>query len=818
MPKLQNLLNTKTLTRLIIVTAVYLLLLLVPSIMNSFHESYLNVLQKTRGQISPDTNVVIITIDNEDIESLGGWPLKRSYYALLINQLSEYHPKVFGLEVYLSVKNSAQNIYTDLLLKELHASKNVVLSSLLWNLDKMNGEYYTDTIFYSQLRRVDTSLVTGHLNYLDLSGYQIPMIVHKDDEAELSFSAAIAKVGGVNEFEQGLMRVNIHSSWQQFKKIGLLEFFNMHDAGDPALRKLKDKFILLGVVDPSIARGLNSPFDSYLPGIGFHALALSNILQQNFIIDKYYELSTYLFLVFILLIAVYTPKVRAQFYYPVVLFVFLLLSFITYSFYNLDLNWLVVIIPVFLLFVYKIARQYVEREELLEQSISERDVLEQALRAKENKLKELENELAVESKEGGDNLLEKVTALKHQIEQLKEFQKDDETEEITGLTEPVNFHGMFFVSNLMRKLTAMIEKVAPQNATVLITGESGSGKELVANSIHKLSKRSQNNFVAVNCAALTDSLLESELFGHTKGAFTNAVNDKKGLFESANNGTIFLDEIGETSENFQVKLLRVLQSGEIQKVGSTETIKVDARVIAATNRNLVDLVREKKFREDLFYRLNVITLHVPPLRERKEDIIVIANHFAENEKPGLKISKAVMDQLENNEWKGNVRELESVIKRASIFALSENRDIIQMRDIPDEFRTQSKSDIETLILDSLREKEFSHSSINETAEELGDLSRTVISENFRGIFFKNFVSSNFDLDSASKNVSGSSDEDVVSKVKSKGETYLRNVQRDIEKLRIDDFDQIKSKFASKYKNLPQRYHTYLDSVIKHFLV
>jgi two-component system response regulator PilR (NtrC family) len=224
-------------------------------------------------------------------------------------------------------------------------------------------------------------------------------------------------------------------------------------------------------------------------------------------------------------------------------------------------------------------------------------------------------------------------------------------------------------SSVMASLFEMVRAIAPTSSTVLITGESGTGKELVARAIHGLSGRTQGPFVSVNCGALTDTLLESELFGHMKGAFTDARQDKKGLFEAANGGTLFLDEVGETSPPMQVKLLRALQERRIRRVGGTSEVPVDVRVIAATNVPLEDLVKEKRFREDLYYRLQVIPVHAPPLRERREDIRLLAEHFLERfaremGKGVAKLSEAAVACLERYDWPGNVRELENVIERA----------------------------------------------------------------------------------------------------------------------------------------------------------
>lgn len=231
----------------------------------------------------------------------------------------------------------------------------------------------------------------------------------------------------------------------------------------------------------------------------------------------------------------------------------------------------------------------------------------------------------------------------------------------------------FMVGNSpkMIELYKEIARAAPTNSTVLILGESGTGKELVARAIHQNSARKDNPFIAINCGALTETLLEAELFGHTKGSFTGANADRRGLWEEAENGTLFLDEIGETSLAVQVKLLRALQENEIRRVGSNQTRKVNARIIAATNRDLEKEVGEGNFREDLFYRLSVITLQVPALRERVSDIPVLAEKFLQKAKRNvnkneLHFSNSALETLSNYEWKGNVRELEAAVEYAAI--------------------------------------------------------------------------------------------------------------------------------------------------------
>ncbi|MFZ5968465.1 MAG: sigma-54-dependent transcriptional regulator [Bacillota bacterium] len=252
-------------------------------------------------------------------------------------------------------------------------------------------------------------------------------------------------------------------------------------------------------------------------------------------------------------------------------------------------------------------------------------------------------------------------------------------EQIEFLTEELNKNtGKIIIgdSEKIQQVLQIVSRVANSNATVLITGESGTGKELIANAIHYNSGRKDNPYIKVNCGALPESLLESELFGHEKGAFTGAVAKKPGRFERAEGGTLFLDEVGELTPPIQVKLLRVLQEKEFERVGGTETIKADVRIVAATNRNLMEMVEKGEFREDLFYRLNVIPVELPSLRERKEDIPKLIDYFAgkycaEMGRNKISFAQDAMDILVNYPWKGNIRELENVVERIVILNYGE---------------------------------------------------------------------------------------------------------------------------------------------------
>jgi DNA-binding NtrC family response regulator len=263
------------------------------------------------------------------------------------------------------------------------------------------------------------------------------------------------------------------------------------------------------------------------------------------------------------------------------------------------------------------------------------------------------------------------------------------------LEERYRFSGMIGKSRAMERLFQLLETVAPTSSTILITGETGSGKEVAARAIHQSSPRRQQRFVALNCSAIPETLLEAELFGHVRGAFTGAVGTRQGRLEQAHKGTLFLDEVGTMSPGLQMKLLRVLQEREFERVGDSHTIKVDVRVIAATNSDLGRMVADGHFREDLFYRLNVIPVQLPPLRDRKEDIPLLVQHFLEKfgaarEGAGeralapMTVSQEAMRRLMASQWPGNVRQLENAIERA--FAFSAGRSQIDVSDLPSEIQ------------------------------------------------------------------------------------------------------------------------------------
>jgi transcriptional regulator with GAF, ATPase, and Fis domain len=770
-----------------------------------------NLFSKTRGEINPDTNIIIIHFSEDDISRIGPWPIKRNYYALLINQLTNLGVKKIGLEIFLSSRLVTQSVYDNLLMKEIDKSGKVVLSCVAGSIVEKNNLFVTDSLSYPSPKLLNDKLLTGHINFLEDDQYEIPLSLRQNEINEKAFSLQLSGKESANKS----VIVNFISSWQKIKKYSALEFAELVYSQSNELKRFENKIVIIGISDPQIASAIQTPFDEQMPGVALHAFALDNILNSREVDGGFYLLSAIILLLnilgFIIYTGIYDNKIITK--YLIVGIVVSVVSFVLVNFYYWKISLSFFIIPLVALIITDIALYFIQGKEELKGALDETTALRNLLFSKESELNNLQKEIKESGKESSQ-LVEKINSLQSDIRKLKGSEDDRSQAEIEVSGKVENFYGIVYTSSSIAQVVELIKKAAPTDTTILVTGESGTGKELVAKAIHLLSKRKDKNFIAVNCGALTDSLLESELFGHERGSFTGAIAEKQGRFELADGGTIFLDEIGETSENFQVKMLRVLQFGEIEKVGSTKAYRVDVRVVAATNKNLSELVKEKKFREDLFYRLNVFNIELPPLRDRKEDINVLAKSFIQSESSDLQISKAALQALNDYSWKGNVRELESVIKRAVIFANSEKRNLIQLNDLPKEIVKEARYSFEDIVLESLRGKKFSHSSIVETAKELGNVNRTLISENLRGLALKALVESEFNIEKTVSLISGTEDYDTNERVRSKIQTFLSNIESDLRKTGEKNFETLKKQFSSKYKNLPAKFHTYLDEVIK----
>ncbi len=522
-----------------------------------------------------------------------------------------------------------------------------------------------------------------------------------------------------------------------------------------------------------------------------------------------------------------------------VYFGYLAVSYFLFSFGNIVIDIIKPTIAFFAAGFASVFMKYVEQRGRWYGVQKEKVKIQTVLVEKEKKLSELEytlkeNITLQKSTLEKERLAEDIRRYRDTVNDLKKDLKNAGSKIETGKT-PAPHSGymqngidiIYSSGSKLKDSIDLVNKVAGEDVSVLIYGESGTGKELIARLIHKKSRRSNKPFIAVNCGALTETLLESELFGHEKGSFTGAVNSKKGRFELANGGTLFLDEISETSLNFQVKLLRILQEGEFERVGGQQVRKVDVRIITATNRDLKEEIIKGKFREDLFYRLNIFLVNLPPLKERQGDIQALAGYFIKTNTTDNKItiSSQALKFLQRHSWPGNIRELENIIKRAIILVKSENRDFIGIEDLPSELQNTAyetilpaassvNDDFEFKILYSLRKHNFSRGSVSITASELGSINRGTVAEYLRGICLLSFCRNKYNFINAVREIAGTEEETTVNTVAKKISGYLSNA---VEFVSFDEPEEaVISKSKGKYKNLPKKFHPMLSKILKDY--
>ncbi len=868
--------NNRTILAAAFLAIVALMLVLFKAPLDGLEDQLLATRYQLRGSVPADTNVVILYFDNDDIASLGGWPLTRNYYALLIDVLSKSEVAAIGIDLVFGEHNLQFPEHDNLLALTTKNAGRVVLATYFRSLNgpvESNEEVPTSIAYlptsdgavvgtglqlpYPELERAAAGIGHAHtpdrsmgsivlaINFRDGAvpalALEVLRVARKVERSSVAWDGSVLRMRG-NESDltipvnsDGRVLLNYTGPLQLFARYRAVEVLRSFEHQRMGLRpslnlsSLRGKIILVGIIGEGRSVFVPSPFEGRMPSVGVHATFIDNAVNGRFLrrVGGLGSMALSLALVAVTLLLLWKFG-----YLWSVLGTLVLLIFYIIGVHLLFVHALLIVpiatplvaclISIAGIVLYE-SRKVQRRVGQLE---SDKERIEGKLRSRELKLQLLERELLDQRAAGKSDLKgieltneirkykAEIRSLSAKVSDLVRFEPSVSTHE-DGRAE---FEGLVYESaGKMSAVVELIRKIAASNANVLILGESGTGKELVARAIHNLSSRRNGPFVAVNCGALTETLLESELFGHERGAFTGAIKEKIGRFEYANGGTIFLDEIAETSEAFQVKLLRVVQSGEFERVGSTVTLRTDARIIAATNKNLAELIEQKKFREDLYYRLNIFTVQLPSLRERKGDIPLLAEYFLRKEDSRCALSATVVDALLQYEWPGNVRELEGSMKRAAVLATSENRTLIQLRDLPEQISAtlKGKVDIEDQILETLRAKRFSRSSISETAEELGGLNRGTVAEYFRGICFRYFFESSWDFARAALAISDSTDNEIHDRVSKKLHEYLKNV---VDGLRVETpFDELKPTLRAKYKNLPQRYHTILDEVIRAYL-
>jgi transcriptional regulator with GAF, ATPase, and Fis domain len=820
----------------------------------SWHETVENFLIdlqfKLRGPRQLGDEFVLVFIGAEDAQALGGWPITRDYYGYMTHVLNRLGAKVIGFDILFDAPNRNYPEFDGILTDFFQSSGNVCLPMVFAELTRAQSKslQLPDEAFAGRDPTFPFEQLRKHAAGLGFSNFttepiirKAPLVVAYQDSFMLAFGVELARLYlnqsrlekiaphaiTLNQLnfpidQQGQIRLNHFGDRSHVAAISFVDLLKTF-ARAPDSLNFKDKLVLVAATLPGAPTLKATPLSEALPAALIHAAIAENLIHQNFL----RELPKLMNLVLIILLAL-----AAEFVWRVSRLDLKIVSgvgslLIYWSAAQLFFSKANLILPLFyptaaflIALIYLGAMRRHERQSLDD---SLKQLLQEQIAAKETELEIAETKLAetqntfqqqrISSEQIRRLADERQQTILHLEKELRDLRAHIVPEEKSVAPQfPEIIHAP---NGKMVPVLALVEKIGAENIPVLIWGETGTGKEMVARAIHQSGKRKAAPFIAVNCGALPETLLESELFGHEKGSFTGATSRRRGRFELADSGTIFLDEISETIPAFQARLLRVLQEGTFERLGGEELIKVDVRVIAACNKDLSAEVKAGRFRADLFYRLNGFPLTLPPLRERHEDIPLLALHFLKKHafNAVTAFSDQAMEFFATYHWPGNVRELENLVRRAAILAQSESRQMIQLADLPKEMmRTDSSpvtgvfQTLENQILDMLRALKFSRSAISQTAQALGNRDRGTITEYFRGICFEHLVNADFDLQKAAQQIAATNHAETIGRVAAKMNEYLENIKHSNEK-----------NIAVLFKGLPKKYHVYLQQVVTHFV-
>ena len=828
---------------------------------DSINNAVIDLQFKLRGERRLSDKIVIVFIGPEDIKALNGWPITRDYYGYITHILKQSGAKVIGFSLLFNTRNPSYPEYDESLSDFFSSAQNICLPMTFSEMTQNKNQIPIGKnpsvpleIFRKQVAGIGFSDL-----YDETIIRKMPLVVKHNDSLLFSFGFELARLylGGLPgsiKMESGKIQISNSDGQTFYFHTGQDRLLRLNHFGDPenvtALSfvelmqtyrsspdsiNLSDKLVLIAVTSPGISPQRVTPLSSAFPAAFFHATVAENLIEQNYLRETGTLTETILIILLIsILLVIWRFKYKkVLFYYTVgFLLTYLIGTQIVFNLKNLVLPLFYPVLGYLTTFAFLGICRFREQQR---QDSAQNILLKEHIEIKQKQVEEAEKNLtevheklkteledkATFSQEKGKLLAEKkqeILKLEKQLRDLQTFSVPEKSQILSGFPEII-----YADKSKLVDILNLVSKIGSDNISVLISGETGTGKEIIARAVHQSGIRKHKPFIAVNCGALTETLLESELFGHERGSFTGAQSQRKGRFEIANDGTLFLDEITETTQAFQAKLLRVLQEGTFERVGGEKTVKVDVRIVAASSRALKTEVQNNNFREDLYYRLNGFPISIPPLRDRKSDIPLLANHFLHkfgyNSITGF--SDTTMENLLTYFWPGNVRELENVIRRAAILAQSEKRDLIQIQDLPgeivekkvqpDQARFQT---LEQQILEMLRSLKFSHSAINQTAKALGNRDRGTITEYFRGIVFKNLVDSDFNINQAAIVIAESKEKAIIGKVAMKIDEYLNNLKSMISAAEKNDIIQIKT--ASLLKGLPKKYHPYLQQVMEHY--
>ena len=851
---------------------VLFLLMVLPMPWNDALENAgVDVLFNIRGGRSVSRDIIYIYLSDEDVRAMGGWPITRDYYGYMIHVLTQRGARIIGLYALFDRPDRHYPEFDRRLADFFESSGKVCLPTAFAALvdgksDSRKSPQRPADMFVGENALLPIPSFKDHAAGIGFSNLdresvvrKMPVVVTAGDSSMLCFGAEMARLymgfdararitpknlvfenrAGRDTVipldKNGRMRLNHFGDTDRILSMGFLHILHTFEASLDSL-DLKGKLVIVDAASPSVPIIKATPLTDGLPAALIHATVAENVVFRHILRGTPRWLQGLILLVLISLAWLLWRRGRIRVISSISLgglFVYLSVTVLLFSLFHIILPMIYPILGFILTMAYggfvksrHIRTQDRVESRLLEARIAQKhDQLEEA----QTRLVELESRLASELEEK-NALSEKsrqlaeekqavLLTLEKQIRDLEAYRIPKKDISKAQYREIVHAPVSKMVSIL-----ELVDKIGSDDITVLIQGETGTGKELIARAIHRTSHRKNAPFVAINCGALPETLLESELFGHEKGSFTGAHSRRRGRFELADGGILFLDEITETAPAFQARLLRVLQDGTFERLGGERTLKANVRIIAATNKDLKSEVVKGSFREDLFYRLQGFTLTIPPLRERPEDIPVLARHFLR--KHGFEDISTISDRthelMRDYRWPGNVRELENVVRRAAILAQSEGREMIQQADLPLEIRESRPSSLphtmyhplEEQILTMLRAFRFSRSAISQTARVLDNRDRGTITEHLRGFCFEYLVKHEYDMHQAARDIAGSDDEDIIQKVETKMKGYLHNLRPFLKPGGTQPSSSPSS--LSCYRGLPKKYHHYLDDVLRHY--
>jgi transcriptional regulator with GAF, ATPase, and Fis domain len=837
---------------LLIIPFVLVILYSVPSSLNDkILQAEIFFYQLIKPAESLTEDIVIITIGDEDVKVLDGWPISRDYYSYAIHALQQSGAVAMGVDLFFSGPDKRYPRYDSTMADFMSLAGNVVLPMFFSKLqisnkkqDLMRGE----NAHYSLPLISQAAAANGFSNLGSVPViYSVPIIVNTSEGDRYSFAAELYNISKnmalslkdrINQNQdKGFSKAReqngfIHLNYPdfdtlplQYSFVNLLQIFRT----EPDSIRMNGKIAVVLNNITGVTQIKSIPLQENIPASYIHIAALNNLLLQNWLNIAPWSLTWLLIFFFGIVFPLEWPMQRRERKNWLILFIwatYVIIALICCILLQLVLP---LIYPLIALILGFMVAKVTQSQLLQSESEFQKNALNSQLDKKENQLEatraqlkdlhdylEQESEISEKNRQKVLQQKEAIAVLEKEISDLRAYSrpiKKSKDFEVAGI--------VYAKTSPMQKVMDLVLKVSSDDIAVLISGETGTGKELIAQTIHGQSKRQKEPFIAINCGALAETLLESELFGHEKGSFTGATALRKGRFELADGGTVFLDEVTETSAAFQSRLLRILQESTFERVGGQKELKTDIRIIAATNKDIQKLIEQDKFRTDLFYRLNGFPITVPPLRERSDDIALLANHFIK--KHGYDnitgLSSQAMQILINYTWPGNVRELENCVRRAAILARSEESTLIQESDLPQDIRGPKSDEqlqivhkpLEDQILELIRSFKFSRSSIVQTANLLGNRDRGTITEYFRGICFQHLVEAGYDLDAAVTNMAGSADKVSCDNLKKKISSYLSN---------LEEYTGLPpqagnptNQQAPPFRGLPAKFDTYLDQIL-----